>query len=354
VSLPASPPLGIWSRLSRPFSVLAPMEDVTDTVFRRIVQSAGAADLMVTEFTSTDGLCTAGRPRVIGRLAFTPGERPLLAQVWGNFPERYLRVASEVREMGFDGLDINMGCPVRKVVARGSCGALIQNPRLAAELIAAAREGAGGLPVSVKTRIGFSSRKAEEWLGFLLSQGLAALTVHGRTVAQQSDGEADWSAVALAVRLRDEAGLPTRIVGNGDVRSAETFSRRARESGVDGVMIGRGVFENLFIFRSIRAAQAQGATGGAAGGAPAAGAADFSSLSPAQKVEWFRRHIDLHEQTWGQNGRFDVMKKFAKTYLRAFEGASRLIDAVMHCRTHAAAREVLDAWIAQHAEAVHA
>ncbi len=331
------------------------MEDVTDTVFRRIVQDAGAPDLMVTEFTSTDGLCTAGRPRVIGRLAFTPGEKPLLAQIWGNSPERYLRVASEVREMGFDGLDINMGCPVRKIVTRGSCGALIQNPTLAAELVAAAREGAGDMPVSVKTRIGVSSSsRAEEWLGFLLAQGLAALTVHGRTVAQQSEGEANWAAVALAVRLRDEAGLPTRIIGNGDVRSADTFSRRARESGADGIMIGRGVFENLFLFRAIRGAAAQGGIPGGVQSGVRGPAADFSALTPLEKVGWFRRHIDLHEQTWGKAGRFDVMKKFAKTYLRAFEGAGRLIDSVMHTRTHAAAREALDAWVAEHAQAVHA
>jgi len=343
MSMSASIPLGIWARLHRPFSVLAPMEDVTDTVFRRIVQSAGGPDLMLTEFTSTDGLCTAGRQRVIGRLAFTPGEKPLLAQVWGNSPERYLRVASEIREMGFDGLDINMGCPVRKIVSRGSCGALIQNPTLAAELISAAREGAGVMPVSVKTRIGISSSRAEEWLGFLLSQGLAALTVHGRTVSQQSEGEADWRAVALAVRLRDQAGLSTRIVGNGDVRSSRAFHRRASESGADGIMIGRGVFENLFVFKSIRASSSEGGA-----------AADFSALTPVQKIAWFRRHIDLHEATWGRGSRFDVLKKFAKTYLRAFEGAGRLIDAVMHTRTHAAAREVLDAWSPAPAVPVHA
>jgi len=324
--------LGIWGQLSRPFSVLAPMEDVTDTVFRRIVKSAGAPDLFVTEFTSTDGLCTAGRPRVIGRLRYTYGEKPLLAQIWGNNPEFYRRVALEVREMGFDGLDINMGCPVRKIISRGSCAALIENPRLAAELIAAAREGGGGLPVSVKTRIGVSESSAEEWLGFLLSQGIAALTVHGRTVAQQSEGAADWGAVALAVRLRNEAGLATRIVGNGDVRTAEVFRGRASESGADGIMIGRGIFENLFLFRAIR-------------GDP--GSHEFAVLNPEEKISWFRRHISLHQETWGRDGRFDVLKKFAKTYLRAFEGAARLINSLMHTRTHEAAQAVLDAWAAE-------
>ncbi|HET6452002.1 MAG TPA: tRNA-dihydrouridine synthase [Spirochaetia bacterium] len=327
-------PLGIWGRLVRPFRVLAPMEDVTDTVFRRIVQAAGAPDLFVTEFTSTDGLCSAGRPRVIGRLRYVPTEKPLLAQIWGNVPERYRQVAAELRGMGFDGVDINMGCPVKKVVARGSCSALIKNPSLAAELIAAAREGAGELPVSVKTRIGISHSEAENWLGFLLSQGLAALTVHGRTVSQQSEGFADWSAVALAVRLRDEAGLPTRVVGNGDVRTPGDFWQRSRETGADGIMVGRGIFENVFLFRAI---------------AEGTGEKEFASLQPAEKLAWFQRHIDLHEQTWGTSARFDVLKKFAKTYLRSFEGASRLVDAVMKTRTHAAAREVLASWLAAHA-----
>ncbi len=304
------------------------MEDVTDTVFRRIVQGAGPPHLFFTEFTSTDGLCTAGRPRVIGRLRFTPGERPLIAQIWGNRPEYYLRVAAEVRAMGFDGLDINMGCPVRKIMARGSCGALIENPSLAAELIAAAREGAPDIPVSVKTRIGVAAPRAEEWLGHLLAQGIAALTVHGRTVVQQSEGEADWGAVALAVRLRDAAGLATRIVGNGDVRTVEGFRRRAAESGADGVMVGRGVFENLFLFASVRGPDAR----------------EFAFLETSEKIAWFRRHIALHQSTWGREGRFDVLKKFAKTYLRAFEGAGRLIDAIMRTRTHEAALAVLDAW----------
>jgi tRNA-dihydrouridine synthase len=314
------------------------MEDVTDTVFRRIVRMAGPPDLLVTEFTSTDGLCTAGRPRVIGRLRYTTEERPLIAQIWGNKPAYYRRVAAEVREMGFDGLDINMGCPVRKIIERGSCGALIRNPALAADLIAAAREGAAGLPVSVKTRIGVTESRAEEWLGFLLAQGIAALTVHGRTVVQQSEGFADWDAVALAVRLRDETAPHTRIVGNGDVRTIESFHRRAEETRADGIMIGRGIFENLFLFRAIR------------GGS---GTHDFSLLSPEEKVSWFRRHIALHEETWGHAERFDVLKKFAKTYLRAFEGAGRLVDAIMRTRTHEAACAALDSWAAERGVLMH-
>ena len=332
-------PLGIWQTLPRPFSVLAPMEEVTDTVFRRIVRDAGPPDLFFTEFTSTDGLCTAGRPRVIGRLRFSESEKPLVAQIWGNRPEYYLRVAAEVRAMGFDGIDINMGCPVRKVIARGSCAALIGNPTLAAELIAAAKEGAGPLPVSVKTRIGIRSSSAEPWLGFLLEQGIAALTVHGRTVAQQSEGEADWSTVSTAVRLRNAMGLTTLIVGNGDVKTPAMFIRRAEETGADGIMIGRGVFENLFLFRAIRDAIARG---GAAEAPPDASA--YAELDAREKVERFRRHLLLHRETWGAGGRFDTLKKFAKTYLRAFEGASRLVDEVMRAHSHEAGIAVLEAW----------
>jgi tRNA-dihydrouridine synthase len=326
-------PLGIWAALERPFTVLAPMEDVTDTVFRRVVREVGAPDLFFTEFTSTDGLCSAGRPRVIGRLRFTAEERPLIAQIWGTKPEHFRRVAAEVREMGFDGVDINMGCPVKKIISRGACGGMINTPSLAAEVIAAAKEGAGTLPVSVKTRIGVSAPRAEQWLGFILEQRLAALTVHGRTVAQQSDGEADWSAVALAVRLRDAAGLPTRVVGNGDVKTAEDFQRRADESGADGIMVGRGIFENVFLFAAIREAKA--------GREP--GAHEFSRLPLPEKIAFFRRHLLLHRETWGPRG-FDVLKKFAKTYLRAFEGAGKLVESIMRTREHDAALLVLDEW----------
>jgi tRNA-dihydrouridine synthase len=333
---PITRTVSMWDTLPRPFSVLAPMEDVTDTVFRRIVRQVGPPDVVMTEFTSTDGLCTEGRPRVIGRLRFAADERPIIAQIWGNVPDRYRRVAAEVREMGFDGLDINMGCPVRKITSRGSCGALINNPSLAGELIAAAKEGAGDLPVSVKTRIGVTRSNAEQWLGFLLAQGISALTIHGRTVAQQSEGEADWDTVTLAVRLRDQAGLPTRIIGNGDVKTAAVFFRRVRETGADGVMIGRGIFENLFLFRAIRSAR----------DSVDLPETEFSRLESPEKIAYFRRHLALHRATWGMGKNFDVLKKFVKTYVRAFEGAGRLVDAIMRTRTHEDAEGILDAWAA--------
>jgi tRNA-dihydrouridine synthase len=313
------------------------MDDVTDSVFRRIVRSAGSPDLFFTEFTSADGLCSAGRPRVMDRFLHTAEERPLIAQIWGNKPEHYRCVAAEVREMGFDGLDINMGCPVRKVTRKGTCGALIGNPSLAAELIAAAKEGAGELPVSVKTRIGISSPTSEEWIGFLLAQGICALTIHGRTVAQQSKGEADWSAVSLAVRMRDQAGLSTRIIGNGDVKTAEAFFRRAEETGADGIMVGRGIFKNLFLFRAIRNHTA---------GFPSE-MTEFSHLDPEHKISYFHRHLSLHRETWGGRRSFHVLKKFAKTYLTSFESQGKLMDAVMRARSYMEAHAALESWLGE-------
>jgi tRNA-dihydrouridine synthase len=314
------------------------MEDVTDTVFRRIIREAGPPDLLFTEFTSTDGLCSPGRERVEGRLRFEQEEKPLIAQIWGTRPEAFFRVAAEVRERGFDGVDLNMGCPVRKIVSRGACGALIENPRLAAEIVAATKEGAGALPVSVKTRIGLARPKAEEWIAFLLGQGISALTVHGRTVSQQSEGQADWNAVSLAVRLRDQARLDTRIVGNGDVRTPEAFRRRVRETGADGVMIGRGVFENLFIFNAVRESKT---------GSPSR-LTEFARLAPEEKVAFFRRHISLHLETWGNAHSFNPLKRFSKTYLRAFEGAPALVDAIVHTRSHAQAQSAIDSWLERH------
>jgi tRNA-dihydrouridine synthase len=299
------------------------MEEVTDTVFRRVVGEAGRPDVFFTEFTRTDSLATRARPRAMRRLRFTEEERPIVAQIWGLRPELFERAAAELREMGFDGVDLNMGCPVRKVVSRGAGGGMIRSPSLAAELIAASKEGAAPLPVSVKTRVGLTTPGAEEWLGFLLAQGLAALTVHGRSVAQQYGGKADWGLVALAVKLRDHAGVSTRIVGNGDVGSAESFSRAARDSGADGIMIGRGIFRDLFVFQSI---------GGRA-----------SAPDPRPPAWFLRRHLDLHRETFGVSPGLGLLKQIARTYLGASPAWSGVLHALLHARSEDAFMAILAA-----------
>ncbi len=290
------------------------MEDVTDTVFRRVVASTFPPDVYFTEFVSCDGLCSAGHDAVAHRLDYTEEERPIVAQIWGTSPERFYRAAGMIRALGFDGIDINMGCPVKKIVRNGACAALIDDPPLAAELVDAAREGAAPLPVSVKTRIGFREKKTEEWAAFLLDLQPALLTVHGRTARDMSDVPADWNEVRKVVELRNAMGSRTIILGNGDVvenRQLEEFPSRY---GVDGVMVGRGVFHDLFIFRRSDS------------GDPSP---PFADLPSCEKLSLYRRHIALHREAWGNEKNFNVVKKFAKTYVSGFSGAAKLRTELM-------------------------
>ena len=253
--------MNFWKQFKTPIIALAPMEDVTDTVLRELLLGTadpGCLHVVMTEFVSTDGLLhKKGRKRVAHRLRVTDSERQLLkkkdvrivAQIWGNSPENYQKVIREIAdEMDFDGIDINMGCPVPKVVRRGCCSGLIGNPSLAREIIHAARE-ASSLPVSVKTRIGLKSIATEEWIGQVLETGPAALTIHGRIQKQMSDGMARWDEIGRAARLRDRMGLDLPVIGNGDVASLADARNRCSEFGLDGAMIGRGIFNNPWIFQ---------------------------------------------------------------------------------------------------------
>lgn len=316
-----------WHKLPQPFKVLAPMEDVTDTVFRRVVASCSRPDVFFTEFTSTDGLFSPGRERVIERLEFSPNEGPLVSQIWGNNPENYLKAAIEMRERGFDGIDINMGCPVAKIATKGCCSGLIENPNLAKELILAAREGAKELPVSVKTRLGYRDLRTEEWAGFLLELNLPVLTIHGRVAKHQSKYPANWDEIAKVVKLRDQMDKKTLIIGNGDIFSQEDFHRRHQESLVNGLMIGRGIFQNLFIFND------QGIT-------------NMSQLTAKQKIELLLQHIALHSARWGTQTRYGLLKKFYKIYIAGFPLAGDLRAKLMETTDLTEALAILDPFIA--------
>ncbi len=283
------------------------MEDVTDTVFRRMVASAGAPDVFFTEFTKADDLF--GRRSTLSRrrLRYTNAERPIVAQIWGNEPTSYRDAARLLRDRGFAGVDINMGCPKRKIAGKGFCSALIDNRSLAAELIAAAREGAGPIPVSVKTRIGTNRVVTEEWVRFLLEQHLDALTIHARTAKEMSEVPARWCEIARAVRIRDGLGVDTLIVGNGDVLSLDMLYRRAGKSGVDGVMVGRAIFDNLEFF-----------SGG-----------DFRNRPPAVRIRRMREHFELFEREWGSSMNFHALKKYVVVYAGGFPGADLLTERIM-------------------------
>lgn len=298
----------IWQELPRPFFALAPLEDVTDTVFRRIVGSCGTPDVYFTEFTSADGLFSNGYEYVAKRLKFTTSEHPLIAQIWGTKPENYFKAAQKLAEMGFDGVDINMGCPVKDVIKLGVCSALIKNRSLAKEIIDATKDGAGDLPVSVKTRIGFATIETREWLGFLLEQEIAALTVHGRTVKEQSKVPAHWDEIAKAVNLRNEMNSNTLIIGNGDVMTRLEGIQKVKETGVDGIMIGRGIFHDPWLFNPDHFGEA---------------------VSFQEKLEKLAEHSQLFKETWGDTKPYVIMRKFIKCYVAGIPGAAEIRAELM-------------------------
>jgi len=311
-----------WRRLPRPITALAPMEDITDTVFRRIVARCGAPSVFFTEFTSTDGLCSPGHEAVAHRLLYTAEERPIVAQIWGTKPELHYRAAREIAGMGFDGIDINMGCPVKKIVKGGACAALIDNPSLAAELIRATREGAGDLPVSVKTRCGVRRWRTEDWAAFLLEQRPEVLIVHGRIAKDESKLPARWDEVAKVVRLRDQAGSDVLVVGNGDVRSLAEIEEKALLYGVDGVMVGRGIFETPFLFRD-RVPRL---------------------WLPEERLALLLQHLALYRQTWGEH-HYSRLKKFYKMYVAGFAGAAHLRVEIMETESVPEAEALVRRWL---------
>ena len=314
-----------WHQIAKPLKVLAPMEDVTDTVFRRIVAQCGRPDVFFTEFTNTDGMCSAGREAVIHRLQFTELERPIVAQIWGNNPDHYYEAARDLNALGFDGIDINMGCPVKKIVKNGCCSALIENKPLVEELIAAAKEGAGNLPVSVKTRLGFRRIETEAWASFLLEQKPVVLTMHGRIAREMSDFPANWPEIGKVVEIRNQMGSDTLILGNGDVMSLAEIDEKVAEYGVDGVMVGRGIFHNIFLFDPARAG---------------------TEIPPSERLRLLEDHLALYRATWGSDKNFEVMKKFVKVYVSGFVGAAKLRARLMDASNYAEIDAILRDWSA--------
>jgi len=305
-----------WQDLPRPFFVLAPMDGVTDAVFRHVVAKAAPPDAYVTEFTNAAAFFSeSGRKSTDARLAFTPDEQPIVAQIWGTNPEHYAFMARALAKRGFAGIDINMGCPVKDVIKTGACSALIEAPELAAKLIAAAKEG--GLPVSVKTRLGFKTKKTEEWIGFLLGQNLAAITIHGRTQKEMSTPPADWDAIAQAVKLRNKLAPQTLIIGNGDVTTRAEGLERVKQTGVDGIMIGRGVFTNPFCFEP-----------------------EPRAHSREELLALLNFHLNLVESA-GHKMPFAPLKRFFKIYIRDFDGAGELRARLMETQSISEVRSLL-------------
>jgi nifR3 family TIM-barrel protein len=293
-----------WGQLKKPFFALAPMADVTDAAFRCIIAKYGKPDVLWTEFVSADGLVLAppkGRERLLKDLIYTPSERPIVAQFFTADPEHMKLAAAEAVGLGFDGVDINMGCPDRSVEKQHAGAALMKDPSLAQEIIAAAKEGAGATPVSVKTRLGYNRNELDSWLPALLETEPAAITIHARTRKEMSAVPAHWEEIKRAVELRDAAGSRTLIIGNGDVASLEDAKAKADFSGADGVMFGRAIFGNPWLFDRSK-----------------------KEVSAKEKLRVLVEHTKLFEELFGGVKNFSVMKKHYKSYVNGFEGAKEL------------------------------
>src|SRR3989344_8164382 len=232
--------MNFLEKLPKPFFVLAPIDDVTDTVFRQVIADCAEPNLYFTEFVNVDALQSKGREAALKRLKFTEKERPIIAQIWGKNPENFYKSAKDIVEMGFDGVDINMGCPDKAVIKNGCCIALINNRELAGEIIEAVREAVGEhFPVSVKTRLGLGEVDLT-WIKFLLRHKLNMLSIHGRTAKQLSNVPANWELIGKIREMRDELFPSTLIVGNGDVKNRKHGEELAKKYKLDGIMIGRG------------------------------------------------------------------------------------------------------------------
>ncbi|TSC58640.1 MAG: tRNA-dihydrouridine synthase [Parcubacteria group bacterium Greene0416_79] len=241
-----------WRRLKRPIMAQAPMANVTDAAFRRIIAKYGKPDVLFTEFVSADGLLSEGREALLAELIYSGSERPIVAQLFSGNPEKMFEAGMLVKKLGFDGLDINMGCPDRSIEKSGAGAALIKNPRLAREIIRAGKEGASGLPVSIKTRLGYNRDELEAWLPELLEERPAAITIHARTRKEMSKVPAHWDRVKHAVEMRDALKSQTLILGNGDVMSIAEAKEKAEETEADGIMLGRAIFGNPWLFANSR------------------------------------------------------------------------------------------------------
>jgi tRNA-dihydrouridine synthase len=312
----------ILADLPKPFTVLAPMDDVTDTVFRRVVGSCAQPDLYYTEFVNVDGLQSPGRAHLMKKVRFTPDEQPIFAQLWGKDPENFRKTAADMVEMGFAGIDLNMGCPAKSEVANGTCSALINNRPLALEIIRATQEGAAGrVPVSVKTRLGFSTVDLT-WHEFLLELDLAMLVVHGRTRKEMSKVPAHWDLIGEVRQLRDRIAPQTLIVGNGDVRDRAHGMELAEHYGLDGVMIGRGIFQDPYAF---------------------AAESPWPTIGREERLALYHRHVSLFAETWQHNERpIHTLNKFCKIYVNGFDGAKELRERLMAAQSAEELISILD------------
>lgn len=314
-----------WSELPRPFFILAPMEDVTDIVFRHVVSEAARPDVFFTEFTNTESFChPEGIHSVRGRLTFSEDEQPIVAHIWGDKPDHFREMSIGMAEMGFKGIDLNMGCPVANVAGKGKGSGLILRPERAAEIIQAAK--AGGLPVSVKTRLGYYDiEEWRDWLKHVFEQDIANLSIHLRTRKEMSKVDAHWELIGEIKKVRDAIAPDTLLTINGDIPDRKTGIELAEKYGIDGVMIGRGIFQNPYAFEK-----------------------EPKEHTSEELLGLLRLHLDLFDKYTKEEPRqFKPLRRFFKVYVRGIKGAGELRHQLMSTSTTDEVRTLLDEFEAQ-------
>lgn len=344
--------MNIWQKIKKekngPLMVLAPMADVTDAAFRHIIAKYGRPDATWTEFVSADGLFRGGYDHLINDLRFSEIERPVIAQFFTGSPEMMEKAARLALDLGFDGVDINMGCPDKGVEKQGAGAGLIKNPKLAQEIIRAAMKGATSaektIPVSVKTRIGYNKNELETWLPAILETKPALVTVHARTRKEMSLVPARWEHVARAVEIRNELSPETLIFGNGDVKDVTHGIALCEEVGADGAMLGRAIFGNPWLFSSLH---------------PESKGRSFrigtqrTDLGEgiAERLRVLIEHTKLFEEIVGPKPpvgcgkNFSVMKKHFKAYVNGFDGAKELRVELMETENATQVEKIIEAFL---------
>jgi tRNA-dihydrouridine synthase len=313
--------MSFLEELPKPFFILAPMDDVTDTVFRQVIADIAPPDVYFTEFVNVDGLQSPGRPKLMPKLRLDDKKVPVIAQLWGLKPENYYKTTKDIIEMGYAGVDINMGCPVKTVVKNGACAALINNRELAGQIVDAVKEAAHStgsgqagedFPVSIKTRLGFNQVDLS-WPEFLLSKNLNVLSIHGRTAKQMSKGDANWELINEVRKMRDSIAPNTLMVGNGDVKNREQGNELAEKYKLDGIMIGRGIFDDPFTFDN---------------------KSQWQNYTKEQKIELYKKQVELFLKTWSNNERkIETLNKFCKVYINGFDGAKEMREKLMSAKS---------------------
>ncbi|MBQ9180991.1 tRNA-dihydrouridine synthase family protein [Candidatus Saccharibacteria bacterium] len=318
----------IWNKLKSPFLILAPMEGVTDVMFRSVVAHAGRPDLFFTEFTNVSSYASEkGRWNALERLEIAPTDPPIIAQIWGKNPEHFAATASAIESLGFAGLDLNFGCPDKNVNKTGGGAAMIKTPDLAVECFRNARAHTN-LPVSIKTRLGWSEvSEFRTWLPILLREHPAALTVHLRTKKEMSKVPAHYELIPEICELRSKCSSNTKLIINGDIKNkTEAETLKAKYPEVDGFMIGRGVFQNPYCFTD-------------------------HIGSKDELMGLLRLHLKLYQERLAvlaerspahQHLPYEPLKHFFKIYVNNFPGASILRAELMETHSVEEAYKVLE------------